>query len=629
MTRKKLNVLLVEPNYKNKYPPMGLMKISTFFRDRGDNIRFYKGDLRLLAAELICEDLISYLDSTFQDVYWKNYYPQLKDFIFQGKHSSLPDNPIFNDNDVLDALLMYRKKFKNKDYFTNPRFDIVAITTLFTFYWKITIDTINFVKQLCKTPKGVIIGGVMSTLLPDEVYSATQIKPHIGLLTDSKVILPKVKSVNVDELPLDYSILDEIDYIYPANNAYFAYMTRGCINRCPFCAVPKLEPEYKGYISLKKQLAKTKARFGEQRHLLLLDNNVLASPNFDSIIDEIKDCGFAKGATYEKPNEYDIIIKNLKDSFNDRAYINKIIKIYQDIFNHLKTDDEKSEFMSRIEKANCLYSYTAQKQDILDLDSYIRPIYERFHKPSRVTRYVDFNQGIDSRLITEENMKKLSEINIRPLRIAFDHWSLRGKYEKSVRIAARCGITNLSNYLLYNFTDKPEELYYRLRLNVELCEELGVSIYSFPMKYHPITDSKFYMNRDYIGKHWNRKYIRAIQAVLNSTKGKIGKGLSFFEEAFGKDIDEFHKILLMPEAFIIYRRQFNQELRKRLDYKYTSSTENDSDLVHEWWSKFIKLSGTQREIAEGIIKSNNFNLDNYPDIDSKVRAVLEYYLIQH
>ena len=147
MAPKKLNVLLVEPNYKNKYPPMGLMKISTFFRNRGDNIRFYKGDLRLLAAELICEDLISYLDSTFQDVYWKNYYPQLKDFIFQGKHSSLPDNPVFNDNDVLDALLMYRKKFKNKDYFTNPRFDIVAITTLFTFYWKITIDTINFVKR--------------------------------------------------------------------------------------------------------------------------------------------------------------------------------------------------------------------------------------------------------------------------------------------------------------------------------------------------------------------------------------------------------------------------------------------------------------------------------------------------
>ncbi|MBO4693779.1 MAG: hypothetical protein IKX40_09470 [Thermoguttaceae bacterium] len=629
MTKPK-NVLLVEPNYKNKYPPMGLMKISTYFRSRGANIRFFKGDLHLFAAELICEDLLAYLTSVFPDVYWKDYYPQLHNYIYTGDNTVLPQKDIFNDSDILDALSLYRIKYKKKDYFTNPRFDIVAITTLFTFYWKITIDTINFVKQLCKSPKGVIIGGVMSTLLPDEVFSATQIKPHIGLLTDSKVIDPRArKSVNIDELPLDYSILDEIDYTYPATNAYFAYMTRGCINKCPFCAVPKLEPEYKGYINLKDQLAKTKELFGEQRHLLLLDNNVLASPKFDNIIDEIKDCGFAKGATYEKPNEYDIAIKNLIASYNDRAFINKIIRIYQDLFNHLKTDDEKIEFMSKIENAHCLYSYTAQKQDILDLDSYIRPIYERFHKPSRVTRYVDFNQGIDSRLVTEKKMKKLSEINIRPLRIAFDHWELRDIYEKAVTIAANSGIRNLSNYLLYNFKDKPDDLYYRLQLNVELCERLNVSIYSFPMKYHPITDPNFYMNRDFIGEHWNRKYIRAIQSVLNSTKGKIGRSMSFFEEAFGKDIEEFHKILLMPETFIIYRRQFNQELRNRLNNKYSNTSGNNNDLVHEWWRKFLKLSDSQREIAEKIIKSNNFNLDNYPDINSKVRDVLKYYLIQH
>ena len=178
-------------------------------------------------------------------------------------------------------------------------------------------------------------------------------------------------------------------------------------------------------------------------------------------------------------------------------------------------------------------------------------------------RIVDFNQGIDSRLITDENMKKLSEINIRPLRIAFDHWELRKIYENSIRIAVRNGITNLSNYLLYNFEDKPEHLYYRLRMNVDLCDELGASIYSFPMKYHPINDPEFFKNRDFIGKHWNRKFIRAVQAVLNSTKGKIGKGTEFFEEAFGRDVDEFMKILWMPETFIIYRRKYDANLRAR------------------------------------------------------------------
>jgi hypothetical protein len=107
---------------------------------------------------------------------------------------------------------------------------------------------------------------------------------------------------------------------------------------------------------------------------------------------------------------------------------------------------------------------------------------------------------------------------------------MKETYEAAIRKAAKYGISDLSNYLLYNFEDEPEELYYRMKINVDLCDELGVTIYSFPMKYHPIDDPDYSQNRDYIGKHWNRKFIRTVQAVLNSTKGKIGRGKSFFKE---------------------------------------------------------------------------------------------------
>ena len=55
----------------------------------------------------------------------------------------------------------------------------------------------------------------------------------------------------------------------------------------------------------------------------------------------------------------------------------------------------------------------------------------------------------------------------------------------------------------------------------------------------PSCRSKIFRKRDYIGKpHRNRKFIRAIQATLNSTHGKRGRGKQFFEAAFGKNMDE-------------------------------------------------------------------------------------------
>ena len=114
-----------------------------------------------------------------------------------------------------------------------------------------------------------------------------------GLLTDSS-ILGLGDSVNIDILPLDYSILDDIVYKYPAGDNYFAYISRGCTNKCSFCAVPILEPEFCMTNNIVQQVKTIGEEFGEKKNLLLLDNNILSfSENeLEQIVSDIESLGF-------------------------------------------------------------------------------------------------------------------------------------------------------------------------------------------------------------------------------------------------------------------------------------------------------------------------------------------------
>lgn len=618
-------ILLLEPNYKNKYPPMGLMKLATYYRDRGNDVRFFKGNLKEFAASLLCEEYLQEVRHPAQ----AKYASQLFQFIKTGKYAPIEAIPGFRGSDNEALIKLYRKKYSEERF---PQFDVICITTLFTFYWRETIDTINYAKKFLKKRGKILVGGIAASIIPDKIYEDTGVKPIKGLLNEPG-ILDSNSEVIIDELPLDYSILEEIDYQYPASNAYFAYMTRGCINHCAFCAVPRLEPDYCNYISLKPQLEKADAMFGAQKDLLLMDNNVFASERFDEIIDEIKACGFGHGATYTPPSEYEIAINNLrapkKERRNIRAYTKKMIEIYDRISERLP-DKEQAEFYLARENANLLYAIYAKRKSILEFDIIARPLYEKYFKRGTRTRYIDFNQGVDARLVTDQKMKKLSEINIRPLRIAFDHFSMKDKYIKAVKLAAQYNIKDLSNYLLYNFEDKPEDLYERMKLNVELCEKLGVTIYSFPMKYHPIDDPDYFNNRDYIGVHWNRKFIRAIQSVLNSTKGKIGRGKTFFQEAFGCDVNEFRKILWMPETMIIYRYKYDKIKREQYNKLKGKEVhyEDECDRTNEWWQKFNSLTDEQSITLKAVVAKNRFTEEDCNTNDPAILEVLEYYKVK-
>ena len=335
-------VLLLEPNYKNKFPPIGLMKLATYFRLRGDDVVFYKGDLNAFVVNQIAEECVTQLNKVDDTIDWKRRLPQIGSYIRYRKKEDLEKIKVDDSRMsifIYPWLEHYKKFYHSGEYKRFPRWDWVGVTTLFTFYWDITIETIEFAKTMVKNPANLMVGGVLATIQPAEIEAATGIKPHCGTLHTPYQDIDADNPYIIDELPLDYSILDEIDYVYPDSGAYYGYATRGCIRRCPFCAVWTLEPQYQEYIPLVERIKRTRRLYGEQQTLLLMDNNVLASKQLSAIVDDIKKCGFTPGAKFVEPNQYDIAIRNLRLKLNDRAYVKKSFKLLQSI-NECKLLDE-------------------------------------------------------------------------------------------------------------------------------------------------------------------------------------------------------------------------------------------------------------------------------------------------
>jgi hypothetical protein len=301
----------------------------------------------------------------------------------------------------------------------------------------------------------------------------------------------------------------------------------------------------------------------------------------------------------------EISIKNLQEGFNDKAYIPKSYKLLRLLLSRLKNEQEQKIY-DLFEKHHLLKIETATKENILKVYPQIKELYSKYFKSNGKLRYVDFNQGIDARLITPENAKQLSQISIKPVRIAFDSLKHKKEYIRAIKSCAKYGIKNFSNYLLFNHKEKPEDFYERMKINTDLSEKLNIKIFSFPMKFLPIKGKKSY-ERKHIGKHWNRKFIRAVQAILNATAGKVGHNRTFFEKAFGKNETEFFELMYMPEDYIIFR----------FFYEHLGYTQ-------QWQKDFYSLNESELEQVKEIIEKMDF--DNMENIQNqKIINVLSHY----
>lgn len=288
-------VLLVEPDYYTRYPPLGLLKLSTYHKKQGDDVRLVRG-------------------------------PQpLDDWV--------PDR--------------------------------IYVTSLFSYAWRPVHAAVRHYSRTFPDAR-VILGGIYASLLPEHAKTSGAHEVHVGLHHPAEACIPDWDLIRGE---WDGSIL---------------FASRGCIRKCGFCSVPKLEgPPDDLRHGIKRQVMDYHSR------VIIWDNNILGNSNWKEIFDQL-----------------------------------------------------------------------------IEID-----------------KIVDFNQGLDARLITPEVAKYIARVKTKGIRLAYDYPGIREGVRRGIKLLDEAGISKkkITVYTLFNYIESPEQFF----LKVKDLLEWGVA--SYPMRFEPLT----------------------------------------------------------------------------------------------------------------------------------------------
>ena len=357
--KRREHVLLVQPKYYTRYPSLGLLKLASMHRHRGDTVELHD-------------------------------HPHVAE--------SLPS--------------------------------LIYITSLFTYSWKPVHDAAAYYRDLYPKAK-IELGGVYATLMPEHARLADVDRVHEGLLLEADRYRP------------DYSLVPEWE-------SSIMFGTRGCIRKCAFCAVPRLEGKTWGPAQSIKGLVDP-----DHKEVILWDNNVLGVPNWRELVDELAEIGLP----------------------------------------------------------------------------------------------VDFNQGLDARLIDSDVAIKLRELRINPVRMAYDIPNERRALERAIPALAEAGFgrRRMHVYTLYNFMDTPDEFLGRV------IDLLSWGVVSYPMRYEPLNSL---VKNKFISPHWTAEQLE----MVAKARRVIGFGGAF--PPYRALLDKFERAKSFEEAFEL--REHPKDKRRNL-----------------------------------------------------------------
>jgi len=140
---------------------------------------------------------------------------------------------------------------------SQPNIDLVCVTSLFTNFTDEVLEALKKIRLLAPKSK-IILGGIAASLIPNHFDKISNL--HIFTGTSNEL----------DRTVPDYSFDYELEGDW--NDFSFTFTSRGCPNRCPYCAVWRLEPNIGIIENWREHIIK------EKPYAMISDNNLSAQP---------------------------------------------------------------------------------------------------------------------------------------------------------------------------------------------------------------------------------------------------------------------------------------------------------------------------------------------------------------
>ncbi|MEA3079662.1 MAG: hypothetical protein QOF05_1070 [Sphingomonadales bacterium] len=148
--------------------------------------------------------------------------------------------------------------------------DEIQVTSLFTWAWRPVWEAVAFYKALFPRAK-VTLGGIYATLMPDHARESGAHEVVTGLNKAAEDLMP------------DYELVPDW---HRDRAASIVFTTRGCIRKCDFCAVPRLEG--------KPFQIRNTGRIGhlvhpDHKRVIFWDNNILGEKHWPEVFAELRE----------------------------------------------------------------------------------------------------------------------------------------------------------------------------------------------------------------------------------------------------------------------------------------------------------------------------------------------------